>query len=137
MTRLTDATGLLHQFVQAIVFLQREKHPMSFARFGKLDSIPLADKTPDPNQIITTEVPEDIKRIALSLPEAVGPGQWDGKTILEKLNQLPPERQREILDILQSGDSPPDDPNDIPASFDNERLISTSYIPSNKKGGKK
>jgi len=135
MTRLTDATGLIHQFVKAIVDLQRDKHPMSFVRFGDLNSIPLSDKKADPNQIITTEVSEDIKRIALSLPELAGE-MWDEKDILEKFKHLPAEKRQEILQILQSGDSSPDDPNEIPASFDNERLISTAYIPSKKKGGK-
>jgi hypothetical protein len=59
--RWTDATGLIHQFVKAIVDIERKKQPIAFNRFGDLDSIPLQDS--DETQEVPVEAPEDIKRI--------------------------------------------------------------------------
>lgn len=61
--RWTDATGLIHQFVKAIVDIERKQHPLIFNRFGDLDSIPLQDIKGE--QAIPAEVPEDIRRAAL------------------------------------------------------------------------
>jgi hypothetical protein len=59
--RWTDATGLIHQFVKAVVDIERKNHPLVFKRFGDLDSIPLQDK--DERQEVPVEAPEDIKRM--------------------------------------------------------------------------